>query len=257
MASVTEANQLANVGQREEYAPATKTVFNLLPSKVDSHELSFPVSAVIGGDQAAMPNFSWSVFSTPLMVAFLGLYESVVMDSASFDFTLSPGIGNAFYAAITEPAVVLKTFSHWARAPVLTIVRGSADGATAGSLMLPSDTSFAREYAAVVIGNKPPLFQFAYEGDASGYVLLRGRVSFTVSGRRTISHTNIGGDYGAQMHDIRGFMNDRRESLNYSLPDEVPAASFVVASPGGHRRIVPAVSSDSSSLESAQKQSRK
>jgi len=224
--ATSDLNALVN-SQAGVSVPADGLAFDDKPAR-PSMSLNVGVFALVGADQSRYPNFQWNVFSTPVLVAMLGIYESVRLESAVFEIDVDKGSGNELYCAITSAGVPISSQSGWAAAPVNTIIRGSDQGAVKGSFRLPVRSPFAREVRSRLPGNSPPTFHFGYVGAATTMAKVAGTIRVTCSGQAVVGFVNIGGDGGtkagrrSQLKSMRRNVQAVIAGINYDVSVVAP-----------------------------------
>jgi hypothetical protein len=127
---------------------------------------------------------SWSPMAQAAFVIMLGPYESVRLESAEFNVSVSAGHGNSCWCAITSASAPAPAGGEWYSCPVLKVVDGSDDGTVTSTFQLPSQHSFSKELRAALPGNDPPRFHFGYVGAAGGNAVVMGRFVVSVSGQK-------------------------------------------------------------------------
>lgn len=202
-AQLSDLNAILNMNATDE-APAVKTVYDRKPTG-ESRVVEMGLYAIVGGDTVKKPNFSWSIFSTPFMVATLGIYESVRIESASFTIKLDEGAENKGYFGIgsaggTAPA----SRNDWYRLPISNVLDSSVNGIVAGTMELPVNHPFNPEMRySTTFGTPPPVFYFAYFGAATGEMVITGKVKVRVAGLAPFGKVNIGGSGGVKSRDLK------------------------------------------------------
>jgi len=131
-----------------------------------------------------LPTVSWSPLTQPAFLIMLGVYESVRLESAEFNVSVSAGQNNSCWCAINNASSGAPQGEGWYSCPVLKFIDGSDDGTVVSDFMLPAQHSFSKELRAASIGNDPPRFHFGYNGAAGGNAVVMGKFTVSVSGQK-------------------------------------------------------------------------
>lgn len=210
----------------EARVPSKGLAFDERPDRA-SVEVSLGVSAIVGTDQVAHPNFQWSVFSTPMMVAMLGIYESVRLVDAQFNVTVDTGASNVLYCAIAQAGVAISG-SMWYSAPVNKAIHGSDQGSVTSTFVLPRQHSFAVEIRSRLPGNSPPVFHFGFVGAAAAKAVISGHVTVRCAGQALMGFIDIGGDGSTkrgraeQARHLHRQVRSVQQSLGYDVRGKAP-----------------------------------
>jgi len=174
--------------QKESQATQELSVFDVKPRSPGTR-MTFGVYAKLSSDA---PSFSWNVLGTPALALMLGIYESVRLESAEFNATLSTGVDTSLWIAATENTVTLSGTDQWLAAPINTTICGASTGVVRGKFTLPPDHQFGKEIRAATVGNHGPSFHFNHQGAAGSSSRITGSITVTVAGMAVIGHVNIG-----------------------------------------------------------------
>jgi len=163
-------------------APGPRTAFEILPDGQRTR-LTLAMYAVLDKGKH-LPTVSWSPLTQPAFLIMLGVYESVRLESAEFNVSVSAGQNNSCWCAINNASSGAPQGEGWYSCPVLKFIDGSDDGTVVSDFMLPAQHSFSKELRAASIGNDPPRFHFGYNGAAGGNAVVMGKFTVSVSGQK-------------------------------------------------------------------------
>jgi hypothetical protein len=169
-------------GGLSSLAPGPRTGFEIFP---DGQRTSLTLAMYAVLDKGKhLPTVSWSPLLQPAFLIMLGIYESVRLESAEFNVSVSAGQGNSCWCAINNASSGAPQGEGWCSCPVLKFIDGSDDGTVVSDFRLPAQHSFSKELRAASIGNDPPRFHFGYNGAAGGNAVVMGRFTVSVSGQK-------------------------------------------------------------------------
>lgn len=188
-----DLNALLNT-QSQDMITAKPTIFPTLPiGGGPGIELSFDLFAIVGKDTLKYPSVNFNIMKEPVFLLLLGAFESVQLQHAHFNVSVSTGATNVVYAAICGESAVLAELTDWLGAPVNTMIHGSDQGYTDGVFVLPEVHQFERELRALSLtGNPVPTFRFSFAGSTGGLGTIKGSFTVRVRGQHALGHVRIG-----------------------------------------------------------------
>lgn len=177
LATLTETGQ-------SSLATGPRTAFDIVPSGPRT-SLTLAMYATLDKGTHAT-TISWSPMTQPAFAIMLGIYESVRLESAEFNVSVSAGQDNSCWCAISNSSTPAPSAGEWYSCPVLKVVDGSDDGTVVSDFQLPLQHSFSKELRAALPGNDPPRFHFGYVGVAGGNAVVMGKFVVSVSGQKPL-----------------------------------------------------------------------
>lgn len=188
--ATSDINALANL-QLQDHVSTKPTLFPNRPvGGGPGLEMVYSVYAELN---KANGGLNFTPMDHKVFTWLLGAFESVRVEDASFNISVSTGAQNGVLCAICGPGLDLNVVSDWYAAPVNSDVHGSDQGWVTSVFALPSAHSFDPEVRSTdSVGNPSPSFRFSFYGATGGKAMIKGMIKVRVAGQAVLGHIDIG-----------------------------------------------------------------